>query len=751
MAFAVGLGKINVHSSLNQQLNAQVPIVDIGNVPLDSVQIKLASVEQFKLVGLDRDPNLSLLRFNVLRAANGQAYVQISSTEPVAAPVVTFLVNLTWPNGQMMREYTVFLDPVSYTHKVSTQLKPATSEQPSQTQQTQDNNLETVTYGPTTSQDDLWEVAKKTRLKNTSIQQNMVAIFKKNKRAFSHDSINQLRAGYILNLPTLQQVKAMSRADAVNFLKQQDKVSHEKSEPQKQQLVQTLPEPLTAAPKQQNNNSTKPEEIQLLPENQLMTEGDQFKPSATTKALGGESITQQQTKTVLAKQLVDMQKQLIAKDRQILALEKVLEENQSPQQTSSAQGQVAKQTASAAAMTEQQTQSAAQAGEIKIAYGLPWYTFPLLLFIVFISLLLGVFIQRHRIKMGYSNEGSKSRIDIPNVIKKFLERKSAAEPETDHFESIAEQSTTKTGLPEPDENASSKLDLMSNLPEIERLIGQKNYQQAIDRLKTLHDSSTTQFDINLKLLELYGLAQQQDNFKKCYQELLGSGLTATEKTVLESISSMFLDVPHERPAEQTDFDNVVADEGPETFSIDTVQAAPESEPDVVSEPEVELDKEQASEKESPSDTDDAKSHVIEFDTSELSPINKVQSQAEKESDAIDEQVWDKMLDNLSVAPTEDSQVDIESDNMPNSGDEVDSTVERDVDSTPQPEAGLEAEDSSESKNDESEPEDFETQLNLATAYIEMGDIQEAKDILNHVVAQAPEEYKKAATALLEQL
>lgn len=735
MAFAVGLGKINIHSSLNQQLNAQVSIVDIGSVPLDSVQVKLASVDQFKLVGLARDPNLSLLRFNVLRAANGQAYVQISSTEPVAAPVVTFLVNLTWPNGQMMREYTVFLDPVSYTHKVSTQLKPATSEQPPQAQQAQDNNLETVTYGPTTSQDDLWEVAKKTRLKNTSIQQNMVAIFKKNKRAFGHESINQLRAGYILNLPTLQQVKAISKADAVNLLKQQDKVSHEKTQQQTQQSVQTLQEPLTAAPKQQANNSTKPEEIQLLPESQLMEEGNQLNPSATTKALGSESITQQKTKTVLAKQLIDMQKQLIAKDRQILALEKVLEENQSPQQALLAPEQPAKQ--STVAMPEQQTQSASQAGEIKIEYGLPWYTFPLLLLIVFVSLLLGVFIQRHRIKMGYSNQDSGNRLKIPKVIKRLLDRKSRSEPEENAFETIEKESTSKTILPEPDDNASSKLDLMSSLPVIEKLIGQKDYQQAIERLKTLHDKNETQFDINLKLLELYGLAQQKTEFKKCYQNLLDSGLTTTQKNLLKSISSIFSETLDEPETEEKDFDNVIVDESPEAFAIDTVQAVLEPEEDT--EPS----------KEKAPDT-----HTIEFDTSELNQAHERQPESKEEPETIDEQVWSKMLDNLSMTPTENSQLDIESDNMPDSEDGGELDIEQSCDSELQAEVSRPVrEDNLQSESDTPEPEieDFEMQLNLATAYIEMGDIQEAKDILEHIVAQAPDKDKQAAKSLLEQL
>jgi len=737
LSYAVGLGGVKLYSSLNQQLNAQVPIVDIGNVPLDSVQVKLASVDQFKLVGLERDPNLSLIRFNVLRANDGQAYVQISSTEPISDPIVTFLVNLSWPNGQMLREYTLFLDPVSYTSKSNPEFQPATA-----TTTKTSNPTENATYGPTTSADDLWEIAKKTRLKNTSIQQNMVAIFKKNMSAFANNNINRLRTGYVLQLPTLSEVNALSTPNAISFLKQQDKhASQQKTvtpaapqqaptESQAQHEVQTLSEPLTSPTQLQSDNNKQSHDIELLPESELMKEGDQFIPSATDKALGVQSVENQrrdaQQKQLENKQIIEMQKKIIEKDRKILELEKVLEEQKEANQPDAMLS-----TTTNAAMG-QQTTSAPQAGEIKLSYGLPWYTFPLLVLIVFASLIAGVFIQRYRIKSGYVDEKIMKNIDISEMIKKVLNRKQIQEPKKDYFEQIAEETTSEPPEPEADESVANKFDLMSSIPEIEKLIGQKAYQQAIDKLIILREQTGHAFDINIKLLEIYGLSRQQQNFQQCYQQLKNSGVSSTQEHLLDSIVSMFPELCEDTaqaPQEAVEFN---MNEQPEEFSInpevETEVEQPAIEPETTISEEKELDQTTAEES--------SEAHTIDFDDTDLGKYAKPkikpveENKPSENSENIDEEVWNKMLGNLSVESEQDnSPIDVDSDNIPT----------EDTESEPEAEPELE------------EAEDFETQLNLATAYIEMGDIKEAKQILVRVIADGSEEERQAAKQLLKQI
>lgn len=734
ISFAVGLGNISVYSALNQRLNAQIPIVDVGSISLDSVNAVLATPQQFSLVGLDRDPNLSQLRFNVLRSQNGQAYVQISSAEPIDAPVVTFLLNLTWPNGQMLREYTVFLDPLNYAKKPVEQLQPATSNNSAQVQQTiQSAN----TYGPTTSEDDLWEIAQKTRPEGISTQQNMVAIFRKNQDAFTNNNINRLRAGYLLNLPSKTEASQLSTAAAIGVLKQQDRTAtsatstqpaapaavNTENTPQSTgaaptmpaqpsgssqpsaatqspaampaanatQPVQTLPEPLQGStPANDININNAPEEIQLTPENQLQQEGDSFRQthqltppstslSATEKALGNDSQRSRNTATLLSQQLIAMQKQLIEKDRQILTLEKMLADQNKAVPAAKGKSPAPTQTA---------PQAVAQGGEIQISYGLPWYAFPLLFIVILVSLFLGVFMQKRRMLAPQYDLAKIKEQPLPHVI--------IPEPK------LPEAQATET-------SATAPIDFLA---QSEKLVDQGLYQKAIDMLADLYGKNPNDFGIGIKLMEIYGLAKQKQNFIDCYQSLELTASSTTQKGLLKTISNLFPDLQPNLPAPTGgDGDEVTLS----SFSLEPSKIIPESST-LTSVPATQA----------PVSAQDE--NVLEFDVELTNQALDRGTPAEPKVQAtpqVDEAVWDKMLSNLSLETESTSADTPDTANEPEQIDPLD-------------------------HQDKPAQIDWTTQIDLAKAYLDMGDIDEAKEILEQVIEQGDEQQKTAAQALLAQ-
>lgn len=771
--FAVGLGDIYIYSALNQRLNAQIPVVDIGNVAIDSVEAQIANPQQFSLVGLDRDPNLSLLRFNVLRAENGQVYVQISSTEPLDAPVLTFLLNLTWPNGQMLREYTVFLDPLNYAKQSTVQLQPATANSTPQTQNTikSDN-----TYGPTTSQDDLWEIAQKTRPEGISTQQNMVAIFKKNPDAFANNNINRLKAGSILNLPSKTEAGQLTSAAAVGVLKQQDRqtatnpaavsgnapavtnnpqaqantpvqanippqpnmpaqanvpasasttktapittqsamptaAQPEPVAPVANQPVQTLPEPLQgkAASNGANINNA-PEEIQLTPENQLQQEGDDFsqthqlvppstKLSATEKALGNDSQRGRNAAALLSQQLIAMQKQLIEKDRQILTLEKMLADESKATNPAKPKGQTS--------VVETNHQSAAQGGAIQISYGLPWYTFPILLLVILASLFLGVFMQKRRMLAPQYDMSKVKEQPIPEPI-------------------VIE---TKVSEPAP---------AIDFLTQSEKLVEQGLYQKAIDMLVDLYRKSPNDFGVGIKLMEIYGLAKQKQNFLDCYHNLQLSASSVTQQGLLKTVFNLFPDLQAEQLAPMGGDGNEVMSSSfslePSKIKSKIVEELPKSVPPAEQAsqtepvPPIEQVEVPSAEPTKPAESTEAAAQderMIEFEGFTDKDLNTITTKAAEPDKKVevDEAVWDKMLSNLSLEtePTNDITPETNTVNPPNTTDE------------------------------NSGGTDWATQIDLAKAYIEMGDTDEAKEILEQVIEKADAKQKAIAQALLEQM
>ncbi len=110
MSYAVGLGEISTYSALNQPLNAQIEMVSTTPDEVGGVTVRLAPEAVFEQVGITRSPVLSHLRFKPT-VVNGVPVIKVSSDRPIQEPFVNFIVEVSWPKGKLLREYTVLLDP----------------------------------------------------------------------------------------------------------------------------------------------------------------------------------------------------------------------------------------------------------------------------------------------------------------------------------------------------------------------------------------------------------------------------------------------------------------------------------------------------------------------------------------------------------------------------------------------------------------------------------------------------------------
>jgi pilus assembly protein FimV len=109
---ALGLGQLQVKSGLNQPLVAEIPIFSAMPGELDSLNVRLASPEAFERVGLDRPGNLTAnLSFSVGKNARGQNVILITSSGKFAEPFLSFLIEADWGRGSVTKEYTALIDP----------------------------------------------------------------------------------------------------------------------------------------------------------------------------------------------------------------------------------------------------------------------------------------------------------------------------------------------------------------------------------------------------------------------------------------------------------------------------------------------------------------------------------------------------------------------------------------------------------------------------------------------------------------
>ena len=248
-SFALGLGEIEVSSYLNQPLKADIEVVAARPGEIDDLLVSLASRDAFRKAGLERDSDLSKLRFQIEKSEDGQsAKILVTTKSAIKEPFLNFLVEADWAKGRLLREYTILLDPPYFAQQPQTATKvtdepltpapvapvsepQAMDSEPMQTEsemqpqpialtEQQPSQIETQApsseYTPQTSYsapastpdeivvtrgDTLWGIASRLRDDDHSMAQVMLAIQAMNPDAFGRNNINNLKVGAVIRTP----------------------------------------------------------------------------------------------------------------------------------------------------------------------------------------------------------------------------------------------------------------------------------------------------------------------------------------------------------------------------------------------------------------------------------------------------------------------------------------------------------------------------------------------------------------------
>lgn len=234
MAHALGLGEVTLQSALNQPLVAEIELLEVRDLASDEVLPSLASPDEFTKAGVDRQYFLTDLKFTPVLKPNGKSVIRVTSSKPVREPYLNFLVEVLWPNGRLLREYTLLLDPPLYspqtTAAAAAQLpvaapvvRPMTTPAPRPTTPasapaplpaTTAASASAADQYTTTANDTLWDIAQRVR-GTGSVHQTMLAIQDLNPDAFIAGNINRLKSGQVLRLPDEQQIGGRDQAEAI--------------------------------------------------------------------------------------------------------------------------------------------------------------------------------------------------------------------------------------------------------------------------------------------------------------------------------------------------------------------------------------------------------------------------------------------------------------------------------------------------------------------------------------------------------
>jgi pilus assembly protein FimV len=212
--WTLGLGDLTLNSYLNEPLSAQVQLLEAEALDENDVHVGLASESEFARLGVNRDFYLTKIVFEIQAGEDGKT-VLMSTDTPLREPYLDFIIEARWPDGRLLREYTVLVDLPPRPQPVA---EPASA---TPSQQATAGNAEgaggetkareydrAVADRPApggrylvTNTDTLWRIASDAAAPGVSVEQTMLEIVAANPAAFQGGNINGLKSGYVLQLP----------------------------------------------------------------------------------------------------------------------------------------------------------------------------------------------------------------------------------------------------------------------------------------------------------------------------------------------------------------------------------------------------------------------------------------------------------------------------------------------------------------------------------------------------------------------
>jgi pilus assembly protein FimV len=250
--YALGLGEIHTNSALNQPFSAEIELISPSPEELSTLKVGLASNDLFSRYGIDRPQFLSNFTFSVGRGSDGRPTIKVTSNRSVTEPFVTLLVEASWAQGRLVREYTVLLDPPVFMPSQPEAAPPVTTPRSgAQTEGRIERQQPAPTPTPTPTpaapeatptplpapsaespapapsgeaalggeysvqrNDTLYKIASRINPGSRRvINQTMIALYRANPEAF-RGNINRLRSGVILRVPELAEIEAIPTQEA---------------------------------------------------------------------------------------------------------------------------------------------------------------------------------------------------------------------------------------------------------------------------------------------------------------------------------------------------------------------------------------------------------------------------------------------------------------------------------------------------------------------------------------------------------
>ena len=254
-AWSLGLGRLQVQSALGETLRAEIDVTSLTPEEASNLRVRVAPPDAYRAAGVDYNPVLPGTQAELLRRADGRPYLKLSSDRGVQEPFVDVILEINWPTGRLVREYTLLFDPPTTARATPAPAVPATAPTmaaatpaPAPTAQTRAAErraaaapralaAETASAPAAATEprqatagvdeykvkagDSLSRIATRTLRPGVSLDQMLVSLYRGNPQAFVDNNMNRLKSGVVLAVPSAESAQGTTTTEARQVIRAQ--------------------------------------------------------------------------------------------------------------------------------------------------------------------------------------------------------------------------------------------------------------------------------------------------------------------------------------------------------------------------------------------------------------------------------------------------------------------------------------------------------------------------------------------------
>lgn len=247
-AHAAGLGTMTSSSKLGEPLNAEIELLAVTPNELNGIQAALASEQVYQEQLLEKPASYPYIKIEVANSSKGLPVLKLSSTQPITEAFLDMLIQVDWPTGRLVKEYTLLLDPPGFqsnyasepialpaapanttavpmnnpavpaastaSKKADDRKSPESAPVKAENKPSEVRAENTAADHETARGDTLYALARQMRPDHVSVEQMLAALYQANPKAFAGNNMNRLKVGKILRMPDQATFNRISQQQA---------------------------------------------------------------------------------------------------------------------------------------------------------------------------------------------------------------------------------------------------------------------------------------------------------------------------------------------------------------------------------------------------------------------------------------------------------------------------------------------------------------------------------------------------------